>query len=100
MRQLTCPKCKGDMRVRERSDIAIDICNECGGVFLDRGELEKIMEAEAAFHEAPAPSPAAAPDSVSAAPISSYTLPSAQAGSGAYVPPPAPGGAGDSGAYV
>ncbi|MEU5788571.1 zf-TFIIB domain-containing protein [Micromonospora purpureochromogenes] len=56
--QLTCPKCHGDMRQYERSGVVIDQCTECRGIFLDRGELEKLFEAEANWnqqHAAPAP---------------------------------------------
>ena len=55
--ELTCPKCRGAMRSYERSGITIDQCTECRGVFLDRGELDKLIDAEAA-QEAVAPSPA------------------------------------------
>ncbi|PZF82320.1 zf-TFIIB domain-containing protein, partial [Micromonospora endophytica] len=44
---LTCPKCHGEMRQYERSGVVIDQCGECRGIFLDRGELEKLFEAEA-----------------------------------------------------
>ncbi|MFY1597249.1 zf-TFIIB domain-containing protein [Micromonospora sp. WMMD737] len=44
---LTCPKCHGEMRQYERSGVTIDQCGECRGIFLDRGELEKLFEAEA-----------------------------------------------------
>ncbi|MER7165630.1 zf-TFIIB domain-containing protein [Micromonospora sp. NPDC000207] len=44
---LTCPKCRGEMRQYERSGVVIDQCGECRGIFLDRGELEKLFEAEA-----------------------------------------------------
>jgi uncharacterized protein len=44
---LTCPKCRGDMRTYERSGIVVDQCVECRGIFLDRGELERLMDAEA-----------------------------------------------------
>src|SRR4051794_15536037 len=44
--ELSCPKCHGAMRSYERSGIVIDQCNECRGVFLDRGELEKLIDAE------------------------------------------------------
>lgn len=49
--QLTCPKCHGDMRQYERSGIVIDQCTECRGIFLDRGELEKLFEAEANWNQ-------------------------------------------------
>ena len=48
--ELTCPKCQAPMRSIERSGIIIDRCNECGGMFLDRGELEKLMEAEGTYN--------------------------------------------------
>jgi Zn-finger nucleic acid-binding protein len=57
--ELTCPKCHGSMRSYERSGITIDQCTECRGVFLDRGELDKLIDAEAA-HSQPTPAPAAA----------------------------------------
>ncbi|WP_412541171.1 zf-TFIIB domain-containing protein [Longispora sp. K20-0274] len=46
--QITCPKCHAEMRQYERSGIVIDQCTECRGVFLDRGELEKIIQGESA----------------------------------------------------
>ncbi|HZO66002.1 MAG TPA: zf-TFIIB domain-containing protein [Kribbellaceae bacterium] len=52
MDQLTCPKCHGSMRVYERSGVTVDQCSECRGIFLDRGELEKLLDAEAAFNAA------------------------------------------------
>lgn len=50
--ELTCPKCQGTMRSYERNGIQIDQCTECRGVFLDRGELELLMDAEAAYSQA------------------------------------------------
>jgi Zn-finger nucleic acid-binding protein len=47
--ELTCPKCQGPMRRYERNGIHIDQCRECRGVFLDRGELEHLIDAEASF---------------------------------------------------
>ncbi|HEX5535108.1 MAG TPA: zf-TFIIB domain-containing protein [Actinomycetales bacterium] len=44
---LTCPKCHGTMRQYERNNVMVDQCTECRGVFLDRGELEKLIDAEA-----------------------------------------------------
>jgi Zn-finger nucleic acid-binding protein len=43
---LICPKCHGEMRTYERSGVLVDQCGECRGVFLDRGELERLMDAE------------------------------------------------------
>lgn len=44
---LTCPRCEGPMRTYERHGVEIDQCVDCRGVFLDRGELERIIDAEA-----------------------------------------------------
>jgi uncharacterized protein len=46
---ITCPKCQAPMRSIERS-VVVDRCTECGGLFLDRGELEKLMDAENAHN--------------------------------------------------
>jgi Zn-finger nucleic acid-binding protein len=43
---LRCPKCAGDMVTYERSGIVLDQCRECRGIFLDRGELERLVDAE------------------------------------------------------
>ena len=37
---LTCPRCKSVMQKIEEPDITIDRCSECGGTFLDKGELD------------------------------------------------------------
>jgi uncharacterized protein len=56
--ELICPKCRGTMRSYERSGITVDQCSECRGIFLDRGELERLVDAETAFHAtAAAPAP-------------------------------------------
>lgn len=53
---LVCPKCQGQLRPLERSGLTVDQCDECGGIFLDRGELERLMQAEDAHYGAgPAP---------------------------------------------
>ncbi|MDP8944246.1 MAG: zf-TFIIB domain-containing protein [Actinomycetota bacterium] len=47
---LTCPKCESPMRSYERNGITIDQCTACRGVFLDRGELERLIDAEGAYY--------------------------------------------------
>lgn len=47
---MTCPKCGGEMRRYERNGVDIDQCNECRGIFLDRGELERLTEAETSYY--------------------------------------------------
>ena len=60
---LTCPKCHGTMRTYERNGVHVDQCTECRGIFLDRGELDRLIDAENAWHggEAAAPAAPAAP---------------------------------------
>ena len=49
------------MRQYERSGVHVDQCTECRGIFLDRGELERIVDAETAFEAAQAPAGARPP---------------------------------------
>ena len=49
--ELTCPKCHGPMRTYERNGVHVDQCTECRGIFLDRGELERLIDAENDWHE-------------------------------------------------
>jgi Zn-finger nucleic acid-binding protein len=76
--QMTCPKCHGDMRTYERSGVTVDQCTECRGIFLDRGELEKLFEAEANWNRQQAAAPPAAASQPPPPP------------GGGYVPPPPP----------
>lgn len=50
---LTCPKCAAPMRAYERNGITVDQCTECRGIFLDRGELEHLIDGEDDFYQAP-----------------------------------------------
>ena len=53
---LVCPKCQGLMRTYERSGVTVDQCGDCRGIFLDRGELEHLVDAEQGWqrgHSAP-----------------------------------------------
>jgi Zn-finger nucleic acid-binding protein len=45
---LLCPLCRVDLVMSERQGIEIDYCPRCRGVWLDRGELDKILERSAA----------------------------------------------------
>lgn len=44
---LRCPKCHGEMLVYERQGIVVDQCRDCRGVWLDRGELDHLIDLEA-----------------------------------------------------
>jgi Zn-finger nucleic acid-binding protein len=48
---LTCPKCGSEMRSYERNGVLVDQCTACKGLFLDRGELERLTEAENTYYE-------------------------------------------------
>lgn len=41
---MKCPSCSAELKMAERQGIEIDYCPECRGVWLDRGELDKIIE--------------------------------------------------------
>lgn len=42
---MKCPNCKEvNLVMTDRNGIEIDYCPECSGVWLDRGELDKIIE--------------------------------------------------------
>ncbi len=41
---MQCPVCRVELQMSERSGIEIDYCPQCRGIWLDRGELDKIME--------------------------------------------------------
>ncbi|WP_337189115.1 zf-TFIIB domain-containing protein [Phenylobacterium sp.] len=40
---LLCPNCNASMQNVKRSGVEIDMCPTCRGVWLDRGELEKLL---------------------------------------------------------
>jgi Zn-finger nucleic acid-binding protein len=48
---MNCPKCEAEMRSYERNGVTVDQCSGCRGIFLDRGELEHLIDAEGAFYE-------------------------------------------------
>ena len=68
---LMCPNDNAAMQTLERNGVQFDMCPECRGVWLDRGELEKLMAAAVEEGRATAPVP---------------TAPAPQA----YAPPPQP----------
>jgi Zn-finger nucleic acid-binding protein len=44
---MACPVCRTGLVPTERQGIEIDACPTCRGVWLDRGELDKIVERSA-----------------------------------------------------
>jgi Zn-finger nucleic acid-binding protein len=65
---MKCPIDDSDLIMTERQGIEIDYCPKCRGVWLDRGELDKIIERSAAD----SPPPAFAPPRPQSAPPSPY----------------------------
>ncbi len=45
------------MQTFDRQGVHIDRCNDCSGIFLDRGELEQLVNAEQKHNGAPPPDP-------------------------------------------
>ncbi len=41
---MKCPNCNVNLVITDRNNVEIDYCPECRGVWLDRGELDKIIE--------------------------------------------------------
>ncbi len=52
---MNCPSCTETALVMsDRQGVEIDYCPKCRGVWLDRGELDKLIERSAAMAPAPA----------------------------------------------
>lgn len=43
---MQCPVCNNTLNAVNRSGVEIDVCAQCKGVWLDRGELEKLIQLE------------------------------------------------------
>ena len=50
---MPCPVCKVALVMSDRQGVEIDYCPQCRGVWLDRGELDKIIERSAAQETSP-----------------------------------------------
>lgn len=58
---MKCPVDDATLVMTERNGVEIDYCPKCRGVWLDRGELDKIIDRAATVLPAPAPNPQAHP---------------------------------------
>ena len=66
---MLCPVCKVGLSMSDRQGVEIDYCPQCRGVWLDRGELDKIIErANAAEPDPRAAQPAPPPPQPQATP--------------------------------
>jgi len=41
--QIRCPKCPGHLETYTFQGIALDRCQSCGGIWMDKGELEAVI---------------------------------------------------------
>src|SRR4029453_13091504 len=58
---MQCPVDQTVLQMTERQGVEIDYCPQCRGVWLDRGELDKIIERSESAMAPPATRPAPAP---------------------------------------
>jgi len=73
---MQCPICQIDLMIADRQGIEIDYCPKCRGVWLDRGELDKIIERSASQElTPPPPQPQYAPQQPQYAPHQSSHAP-------------------------
>lgn len=52
---MQCPIDGAELKIAERQGVEIDYCPKCRGVWLDRGELDKIIERSGAAAPPPPP---------------------------------------------
>ena len=43
---MRCPRCDGTLNETKVEEVSIDLCDKCGGVWLDSGELEQLTRKE------------------------------------------------------
>jgi uncharacterized protein len=58
---MKCPVCEVPLSISSREGVEIDFCPQCRGVWLDRGELDKVIE-RASAAMAPASSSGTGPE--------------------------------------
>ena len=46
---MECPNCLHQMQIMQRYDIEIDFCSSCKGVWLDRGEIDKLAKIQSRY---------------------------------------------------
>ena len=47
---MQCPNCNETLVMADRQGVEIDYCPKCRGVWLDKGELDKIIERTAGYN--------------------------------------------------
>ena len=69
---MPCPVCAVPLAMSERQGVEIDYCPQCRGVWLDRGELDKIIARSGQEMAPPPPPPQQAPGYQQAPPQQQY----------------------------
>ncbi|WP_371169962.1 zf-TFIIB domain-containing protein [Aliiroseovarius sp. 2305UL8-7] len=75
---MKCPIDGTELRMTERQGVEIDYCPQCRGVWLDRGELDKIIEKATPAVVLPDPDPIAPPPPPASEPVRMQELRRAQ----------------------
>ena len=83
---MSCPVCRVPLAMSDRQGIEIDYCPQCRGVWLDRGELDKIVERSAAGSASPRPAPDYARHGGAGHTGYGHGLPGGQQGYGSHKP--------------
>ena len=52
---MNCPTCNVTLLLAEKQGVEIDYCPKCRGIWLDRGELEKIIEKSNQYEQTQSP---------------------------------------------
>jgi Zn-finger nucleic acid-binding protein len=83
---MQCPNDQATLVMSERSGIEIDYCPECRGVWLDRGELDKIIERASGgpAQTTPPPAPQASYAPGMAVPRNGYASPGSPGSPGSW----------------
>ncbi len=43
---MKCPKCGADLKEQEHGQVKVDMCPDCGGVWLDAGEMDMVRHVQ------------------------------------------------------
>jgi Zn-finger nucleic acid-binding protein len=52
---MNCPHCNVPLQMTDRQGVEVDYCPRCRGVWLDRGELDKLIERSSQWEQRGAP---------------------------------------------
>lgn len=43
---MKCPKCGGNLKEKEIGNVKVDVCSDCGGMWLDAGEMDLLRKVQ------------------------------------------------------